>query len=154
MAEEPSLFTRILDGEVPANFIARGDDWAAFLDIFPRRPGHTLVIPVQQARRIAELTPQQLASLWGGVVESQRILSAHFHTVDFSVGIHDGPLSGQEVPHVHVHVIPREQGDGGRTLLACWPDTPPPGSGEPDHAGLSALRAEIEASNTDAGISR
>lgn len=147
MVEEPTLFTRIFDGDIPANFIARGDDWAAFLDIFPRRPGHTLVIPAQQVRRMSDLSTEQLSSLWEGVVRTQNILSSHFRTTDFSVGIHDGPLSGQEVPHVHVHVIPREQGDGGRTLLACWPNTPSPGSSEPDYAGLSSLCAEIAASN-------
>ena len=50
---EPSLFTKIVDGEIPASFVAKGDAWVAFLDIFPRRPGHTLVIPVEQKQYLA-----------------------------------------------------------------------------------------------------
>lgn len=143
MDEDPTIFTRILNGDIPANFIARGDDWAAFLDLFPRRPGHTLVVPRQETSHLSDLSAEQLSSLWRGVVETQRVLARHFQTEDFSIGIHDGPLSGQDVPHVHVHVVPREAGDGGLSMLACWPDSPPPGSSEPDFAALSSLCARI-----------
>ena len=44
------------------------------------------------------------------------MLGQHFDTEDFTVAIHDGPLAGQEIPHVHIHVIPRQQGDGGGSL--------------------------------------
>ena len=57
-----------------------------------------------------------------GVAEAQRRLSAVFNTEDFLVLIHDGAGAGQEVPHVHVHVLPRTLGDGGRSLPALWPD--------------------------------
>ena len=48
-----------------------------------------------------------------GVADAQRRLGKVFDTQDFTVVLHDGPLAGQEVPHVHVHVMPRTQGDGG-----------------------------------------
>ena len=142
---EPSLFTKIINGDIPASFVAKGDTWVAFLDIFPRRPGHTLVIPIEQKQYIADLSPESTAGLMEGVVEGQRRLGAHFDTTDFGVGVHDGPLAGQEVPHVHVHVVPRTEGDGGLTLLACWPDTPPPGSTDPDFAALAELSEQLQA---------
>ncbi|PXF20262.1 MAG: HIT family protein [Methanobacteriota archaeon] len=142
---EPSLFTKIINGDIPASFVAKGDTWVAFLDIFPRRPGHTLVIPIEQKQYIADLSPESTAGLMEGVVEVQRRLGAHFDTTDFGVGVHDGPLAGQEVPHVHVHVVPRTEGDGGLTLLACWPDTPPPGSTDPDFAALAELSEQLQA---------
>ncbi len=139
---EASLFTRMITGEVPASVVAKGDDWLAILDIFPRRPGHTLVFPVQQERHIAELSEASRANLMDGVAEVQRRLTEVFDTDDFSVVVHDGPTAGQEVPHVHIHVIPRSPGDGGRGLLSMWPDAPPPG-GEPDFAGLSELASRL-----------
>jgi len=92
---------------------------------------------------LAELSPRQLSELWQGVVETQGILSSHFKTDDFSIGIHDGPISGQEVPHVHIHLIPRSQGDGGLSLLACWPDAPHPGTTEPDFIALNELASAL-----------
>ena len=64
-------------------------------------------------------------------------LSNYFETTDFTVTIHDGPLAGQEIPHVHVHVIPRKQGDGGRALPAMFPNAAPPNP--PDFASLANL---------------
>ena len=49
------------------------------------------------------------------------------------------------VPHVHVHVIPREPGDGGRNMLAMWPSAPPIGSVEPDFAALGELSSKLQA---------
>ena len=65
---EPSLFTKIINGEIPASFVAKGETWVAFLDIFPRRPGHTLVIPVEQKQYISELSPESRTGLMEVVV--------------------------------------------------------------------------------------
>ena len=75
-----------------------------------------------------------------GVVEVQIRLSNYFGTTDFTVIVHDGPLAGQEVPHVHVHVLPRTKGDNGSTLAAMWPSNPSHG---PDHQALASLAAKI-----------
>jgi len=141
--DDHSLFTKIINGDIPSSRVAEGELWYAFLDIFPRRPGHTLVVPKQQAKRIAELTPESRQALLDGVVEVQRRLTKEFNTLDFSVGIHDGPIAGQEVPHVHIHVCPRTEGDGGLSLLACWPESPPPG-GNPDYSKLSQLSEKLQ----------
>ena len=144
MSETPSLFSKIILGEIPCFEISKGENWLAFLDINPRRPGHTLVVPHEQVKHLAELSPKQLSDLWHGVVQTQLKLSEFFKTSDFLIGIHDGTLAGQEIPHVHVHVIPRTEGDGGKSLLACWPKAPEIGSIEPDFAVLKNLQKEIE----------
>ncbi|MBK00234.1 MAG: HIT family protein [Euryarchaeota archaeon] len=148
MSTPVTLFSKIIEGEIPCFEIARGDNWLSFLDINPRRPGHTLVVPYQPVKHLSKLSQKQLSDLWAGVVETQSYLSKHFQTSDFLVGIHDGENAGQEVPHVHVHVIPRTKGDGGKTLLACWPNTPKIGSVEPDFEALSKLQKEIEDANS------
>tara|TARA_B100000609_G_C17213463_1_gene435152 strand:+ start:2102 stop:2533 length:432 start_codon:yes stop_codon:yes gene_type:complete len=137
---EQTLFERILSGEIPSHTIASGDGWYAFLDIFPRREGHTLVIPTTPAQRMAQLSESQRSQLMSGVVEVQSRLSAYFGTTDFSLVVHDGPLAGQEVPHVHVHVLPRTSGDSGLTLASMWPQSP---MMEPDHAALASLAEQL-----------
>jgi len=108
MGEETTLFTKIIQGEVPASVVTKGDDWISFLDIFPRSVGHTLVVPHQPVTHISKLNPEQLSSLLKGVVKTQKILSEYFETTDFTIGINDGVFAGQEIPHVHIHVIPRK----------------------------------------------
>ena len=135
-----TLFEGILSGEIPSHEVAKGDGWYAFLDIFPRREGHTLVIPTRPVQRLAALTREERANLMDGVAEVQQRLGSLFSTADFTVCVHDGPLAGQEVPHVHVHVLPRTSGDGGGTLMSMWPATTP---SEPDHAVLGSLAAAL-----------
>ena len=140
--DEPTLFDRILNGTLPSHKVAEGELWYAFLDIFPRREGHTLVIPKQSVRHLSELSESMRNALFIGVVKVQEILSKYFETDDFTVCIHDGPLAGQEVPHVHVHVLPRLPSDGGKTLQAMWPQAQPMG-GDVDHGQLGQLAAAL-----------
>ena len=123
---EPTLFEKILSGEIPGNFICRGDGWGSFLDVFPRSEGHTLVVLENPSQRLNDLSQQELGLLFSGVKETQQTLSAYFDTTDFTITIHDGPLAGQEIPHVHVHVIPRLAGDGGGALPWMFPNAKPP----------------------------
>ena len=139
---EPTLFQKILSGDIPGNFVARGDSWGAFLDVFPRSEGHTLVVPTNPVQRISELSNKELGELFDGVKKSQAILSAYFHTSDFTVAIHDGPLAGQEIPHVHIHIIPRIEGDGGKALPAMFPNSSP--QNPPDFTRLSELCNKIK----------
>ena len=138
---DQTLFSKIIAGEIPSHKVASGDDWYAFLDIFPRRDGHTLVIPHKQVGNLRQLTDAEIANLFTGVKQVQNRLSEVFDTTDFTVCIHDGPLAGQEVPHVHVHVIPRTMGDGGLTLMAMWPSTMH--NGEINHEHLSSIAEKL-----------
>ena len=140
MADE-TLFERIISGEIPSHGVAKGDGWYAFLDINPRRSGHTLVVPNKGVSHLAKLSANQAGRLIQGVQEVQRKLGIVFKTTDFSVVLHDGGLAGQEVPHVHFHVIPRNANDGGKSMMAMWPNSPTGLS--PDHASLSSLSSKL-----------
>jgi histidine triad (HIT) family protein len=139
---EATLFEKIVAGEIPCHRVCEGDQWLAFLDIYPRSPGHTLVIPKQGIQHLANLSTSQRNDLFEGVCQVESILSKKFNTTDFTICIHDGPLAGQEVPHVHVHVIPRTSDDGGGTLQALWPSAPPIG-GQVDHPVLAELAKQL-----------
>jgi len=81
-----------------------------------------------------------------GIAEAQRRLSEVFNTSDFTVTLHDGPLAGQEVPHVHFHVMPRTESDGGLCAAVCtFPKAPAIGSVEPDFAALGSLAEKLQA---------
>mgnify|MGYP003683731461 CR=1 FL=1 len=82
---EPTLFQKILSGDVPGNFVARGDSWGAFLDVFPRSEGHTLVVPSNPVQRISDLSVHELGELFEGVKRTQAILGAYFDATDFTV---------------------------------------------------------------------
>jgi len=139
-----TLFESILSGQIPSHCVAQGESWYAFLDIFPRREGHTLVIPRKAVQRLSDLNSQELSGLMEGITEVQQRLGTDFSTTDFTVCLHDGPLAGQEVPHVHFHVLPRTQGDGGGTLMSMWPSTP---TSEPDHQSLASLATSLQVVN-------
>jgi len=111
----PSVFTRIFCGELPASFVHRDEQVAAFLDLQPLSPGHTLVVPVEEVASLSGIDPGLLAQV---TALGQRVGLA-IRAADPSVtGINwllcDGSDAGQEVPHVHLHVIPRRKGDGLR----------------------------------------
>ena len=139
---ELTLFQKILSGEIPGNFLYRGEGWASFLDVFPRSEGHALVTLENPSQRIADLSDVDLATLFSGVKQTQTILSAYFKTKDFTITIHDGPLAGQEIPHVHVHLIPRLKDDGGLALPAMFPNAKP--ANPPDFTTLSDLCRRIK----------
>ena len=139
---EPTIFEKIISGEIPGNFVCRGSNWAAFLDVFPRSEGHTLVVPHRPVQRISDLSKDEITELFSGVQETQQKLGEYFGTTDFTVMVHDGPLAGQEIPHVHVHIIPRIKGDGGGALPLLFPNSKPPNP--PDYQTLSELCNRIK----------
>jgi len=111
----PSIFTRILRDELPASFVHRDEVVAAFLDIQPLRPGHTLVVPVEEVVSLSDLSPEILTRLTAlGQEIGKAIRAADPSVTGINWLLCDGPDAGQEVPHVHLHIIPRRKGDGLR----------------------------------------
>ena len=96
-----SIFTRIIEGELPADFLWKDDACVAFLSNRPLRPGHTLVVPRAAADHWLDLEPELLAHL---AATAQTIGIAQMAVFKPSkVGL---MLVGLEVPHVHFHVVP------------------------------------------------
>lgn len=90
--------------------VASTESSVAFLDAYPSAPGHTLVIPRRHVGFLAELTPAEHADLFSlvhRILVDGDVAGAPARTV----GVNDGFLAGQTVPHVHVHIIPRRDGD-------------------------------------------
>jgi len=97
----PTLFTRIIKGEIPGRFVYRDEKCVAFLTIAPIRPGHTLVVPIEEVDHWLDLTPALAQHL---MVVAQRIGRAIEKAYKpRKVGM---MIAGLEVPHVHLHLTP------------------------------------------------
>ena len=97
----PTLFTRIIEGELPGTFVWRDDRCVAFLSIAPMRPGHTLIVPIAEVDKWTDLEPDLAAHL---MVVAQRIARAQQAAFDPArVGL---IIAGLEVPHCHLHAVP------------------------------------------------
>jgi diadenosine tetraphosphate (Ap4A) HIT family hydrolase len=83
----------------------------AFLDGFPISEGHTLVIPKRHVESLFELTPAEQSALWMLVAQVRSSLAVRLKPDAFNIGVNDGAAAGQTVPHAHIHVIPRRNGD-------------------------------------------
>jgi histidine triad (HIT) family protein len=109
----PCTFCRIIQGEASAHVVYEDDRVLAFLDIHPSAPGHTLIIPKAHVARVEDLSEEDASALFKAL---HRLVGRIQDAVDApssTIGVNNGPESGQEVPHVHIHVIPRFRGDLG-----------------------------------------
>jgi histidine triad (HIT) family protein len=97
----PSLFTRIIRGELPGRFVWRDARCVAFLTIAPLRPGHTLVVPIREVDHWLDLAPDEMAHLMAVSQKVGQAIQSAFAPV--KVGL---MIAGLEVPHVHVHLVP------------------------------------------------
>jgi histidine triad (HIT) family protein len=108
-----NVFARILRGELPSTKLYEDERVVVILDIAPVNRGHALVIPKVPAQLAAELDPALAAHLFTvGVKVSEALREAAPRCEGVNFWIADGEAAGQEVPHVHLHVIPRFAGDG------------------------------------------
>ena len=108
----PSIFTRIINGEIPAAKVYEDADTLAFLDINPASRGHTLVICKAEIATLTELTDAQLIAT---ARTTQRVAAAVQRALQadgFNIVQSNGAAAGQEVFHYHVHIIPRWHNDG------------------------------------------
>jgi histidine triad (HIT) family protein len=98
-----TLFTKIINGEIPCHKIAENDKFLAFLDIMPLAKGHTLVIPKVENDYIFDLTDDELAEL---MVFAKQVAKKVEKAIDCKrIGV---AVIGLEVPHTHIHLVPMQ----------------------------------------------
>ena len=132
-----TIFTRIIDGDLPGRFVWRDETCAAFLSINPLRPGHVLVVPRAEVEHWIDLDE----TTWAHLTAVSRAIGAALQVAyrPVKVGL---MLAGLEVPHVHVHLVPIE-GVHDLDFANADPD--------PDPAELDAAAETIRAALRDAG---
>jgi histidine triad (HIT) family protein len=105
-----NIFAKILRGEFPCYRVYEDDHTLAFLDIMPRSPGHTLVIPKAPARNILDISPEDFAHVARGTHRIARAAMTAFAADGITVQQFNEPAGGQVVFHLHMHVMPRHNG--------------------------------------------
>ena len=105
-----NIFAKILRGEFPCYKVYEGDHVLAFLDIMPRTPGHTLVIPKAPARNILDIEPEDFAHVARASRKIARAAMQAFNADGITVQQFSEAAGGQVVFHLHMHVMPRHNG--------------------------------------------
>ncbi|USZ70549.1 HIT family protein [Natronosalvus halobius] len=119
-----TIFSQIVAGDIPARVVYEDETTFAFLDANPLAPGHTLVIPRDEYERLNDVPEDVAADLYATI---HRLVPAVEDVVDAdatTVAFNNGEAAGQEVPHVHCHIVPRFDGDGGGPIHAVAGETP------------------------------
>lgn len=110
------IFCKISKKEIESYVVKESENFLAFLDIHPHSPAHTIVIPKKHFENLKELDENLGNEFLTIIKESMKLLSKAFKTYDFTLGINEGPLAGQTVPHLHFHILLRFENDGGGSI--------------------------------------
>ena len=105
-----SIFTKIIQNEIPCEKIHESEHCIAFLDIAPYVFGHTLVVAKREVAKLEDLPAEEAAALMTFLQEVATAVSRAYGGCDYNVFLYNGADAGQEVPHIHFHVIPRAAG--------------------------------------------
>jgi histidine triad (HIT) family protein len=105
-----NIFAKILRGELPCRKVYEDDKVLAFLDIMPRAPGHTLVLPKASARNLLDVAPDDLAAVMRIAQKVAKVSIDVFGADGVTLQQFNEHAGGQVVFHLHVHVIPRKTG--------------------------------------------
>ena len=109
----PSIFTKIIDREIPADIVFEDDICLAFRDIKPQAPTHILLIPKKEIMSLADLSEEDEHIMGRCVIAASKIAAAEGLDGGYRLVVNSGDDGGQEVPHLHFHLL------GGRRLT--WP---------------------------------
>ena len=110
MYDTDNIFAKILRQEIPCHKIYEDDLTFAFLDIMPRSDGHTLVIPKAPARNILDVQTEDLVSVIKSVQMLGNVALKAFNATGLTIQQFNEPSGGQEVYHLHFHILPRYDG--------------------------------------------
>lgn len=111
MTETDCVFCRIVAGEAPAHRIHETDQCLAFLDAAPAGPGHTLVVPKAHRETLVEAGPDTVGTVFNVAREVAAAVEATISPDGLNIVQSNGAAAGQEIDHLHVHVVPRWNDD-------------------------------------------
>lgn len=118
------IFCKIASGQMPARVVKQNEKAMAFLDAFPLAAGHMLVIPKSHYARVQDMDGPDALAVFSLVREVAGKVESAAGATASTIAIHNGKDAGQEVMHVHVHIIPRKPGDGAGPVHSMFHNRP------------------------------
>lgn len=124
MQDENCVFCKIASGKIPARVVMQNDRAVVLLDAFPLAPGHTLVIPKSHYAKVQDMGEQDAMAVFEITRKVVGAVEAGSQVGASAIAIHNGSDAGQEIPHVHVHIVPRKKGDGAGAIHSMFKSRP------------------------------
>ncbi len=124
MQDPNCIFCKIIAGEIPTRVIMQNEKAMALLDAFPLATGHTLVIPKSHYVKIQQMSQQDSVAVFELVWQLTDAVETASEVDASTIAIHNGEDAGQEVPHVHVHIVPRKPNDGAGAIHSMFENKP------------------------------
>jgi len=118
------IFCKIIKGEIPAEKIYEDEYVIAMLDANPRAAGHTIVIPKIHVPTLFELPDDEIDPFFKAVKHVSRRIYKALHPAGLTMGLNHGEAGGQTVDHLHFHIIPRFEEDGGGSIQSVVNNPP------------------------------
>jgi histidine triad (HIT) family protein len=124
MQDPNCIFCKIVAGSIPSKKIIQNERAMALLDAFPLAAGHTLVIPKSHYARIQDMSREDALAVFEVAWKVADAVEFGSQTSASTIAIHNGREAGQEVPHVHIHIVPRKSGDGAGPIHSMFRNRP------------------------------
>ncbi|MGC9611077.1 MAG: HIT family protein [Minisyncoccia bacterium] len=118
------LFCKIISKEIPGLVVYEDEATLGFLDINPRAPGHTVIIPKKHGGYIFDFNEAELGKIFSAVKNMARKINKALSPDGFTIGINHGKSAGQVVEHLHIHIMPRFKDDGGGSIHSVVSNPP------------------------------
>jgi histidine triad (HIT) family protein len=112
------IFCKIIAGEIPSATIYENDEFKVILDRFPSNEGHVLIMPKNHCANIFEADPEMAGRLFALAVKVAKAMKETLGFENMNIVQNNGPVAGQTVNHLHVHLIPRYEGDSVKVTWA------------------------------------
>jgi len=110
------IFCRIAGKDISSEIVYEDDHVVSFLDINPISPGHTVVVPKKHFSTIFDLADGDVAGLFVAVRNTMKAIEAGLKPAGFNYGANHGRVAGQAIDHLHIHILPRFENDGGGSM--------------------------------------
>ncbi|MFZ0646604.1 MAG: HIT domain-containing protein [Nitrososphaeraceae archaeon] len=136
------VFCRITLRDLPSCIIAQNEKAIAFLDAFPLAKGHTLVIPKNHFSKIQNMSEQYESALFHLMHQLVDPIEKAAHVNSSTIAIHNGKEAGQEIDHVHIHIVPRTVHDGAGPIHSMFVKRPYVSAADLEQMA-SEIRAEL-----------